>query len=122
MRKHAVLILGTLGFATGLYLLSRSAERKGVRPVHLTPTNRDYKRRSYQYLASEYLTDLNRGDALELLSLGLSQASVDRIIENRPYRSKLELVSRLILSEGEYTGIRDRIVAGGGRDPIKVAG
>jgi DNA uptake protein ComE-like DNA-binding protein len=122
MRKHAGIILGSIGFASGLYLLSRSAQQKGVSRTQRITTNRDDKRVTYQDLASENLTDLNRGDASELLRLGLSQASADRIIENRPYRSKLELVSRLILPEAEYTAIRDRIMVGGGWDPIKVAG
>jgi DNA uptake protein ComE-like DNA-binding protein len=122
MRKHTGLILGAIGFATGLYLLSRSAQKKSVSQAHLTPTTLDYKKDTYHDLASENLTDLNRGDASELRRLGLSQALAERIVENRPYRSKLELVSRLILPEAEYTAIRDRIVVGGGRDPIKVAG
>ena len=122
MRKHTGLILGAIGFATGLYLLSRSAQQKSVSQARLTTTNLDYKKVTYRDLASENLTDLNRGDASELLSLGLSRALADRVIENRPYRSKLELVSRLALPEGEYAAIRDRIVVGGSRDPIKVAG
>jgi len=122
MRKHTGLILGAIGFATGLYLLSRSAQQKSVSQARLTTTNLDYKKFTYRDLASENLTDLNRGDASELLSLGLSRALADRVIENRPYRSKLELVSRLVLPEGEYAAIRDRIVVGGSRDPIKVAG
>ncbi|HKR82780.1 MAG TPA: hypothetical protein VJS37_01325 [Terriglobales bacterium] len=120
MRKHTGFILGVIGFATGLYLLSRSARQKAVSQAGVATT--DYKKVAYQDLASENLTDLNRGDASDLRSLGLSQALADRVIENRPYRSKLELVSRLILPEAEYNAIRDRIVAGGGRDPIKVAG
>jgi hypothetical protein len=122
MRKHAGLILGAVGFATGLFLVSRSARQKGISQAHPRTTNLDDKKITYQDLGQEHLTDLNRGDTSELLGLGLSRASVDRIIENRPYRSKLELVSRLILPEAEYTAIRDRIMAGGGRDPIKVAG
>jgi DNA uptake protein ComE-like DNA-binding protein len=122
MRKHTGAILGAIGFATGLYLLSRSAQQKGILQAHVTRTKPDYKKATHQDLAEENLTDLNRGDAKELRSLGLSQALADRVIENRPYRSKLELVSRLILPEAEYTAIRDRIVVGGGRDPIKVAG
>jgi hypothetical protein len=90
MRKHTGFILGVIGFATGLYLLSRSARQKAVSQAGVATT--DYKKVAYQDLASENLTDLNRGDASDLRSLGLSQALADRVIENRPYRSKLELV------------------------------
>src|SRR5690242_14582882 len=122
MRKHTVLILGAIGFATGLYLLSRSAQQKSVSQARLTKTNLDYKKVTYRDLPSENVIDLHRGDASDLLSLYLSRAWADRVIENRHYRSKLELVSRLVLPEGEYAAIRDRIVVGGSRDPIKVAG
>jgi hypothetical protein len=74
MRKHTGLILGAIGFATGLYLLSRSAQQKSVSQARLTTTNLDYKKVTYRDLASENLTDLNRGDASELRRLGLSQA------------------------------------------------
>jgi hypothetical protein len=37
----------------------------------------------------------------QLAGLGLSGESQARLIENRPYRSKLELDSRMILSQDE---------------------
>ena len=122
MRKHTGFILGALGFAAGLYLLSRSAPRKSIPAIHVTTADLDYKELGYEDLVAEDLVDLNVAEAPELLKLGLNQAAVDRVIENRPYRSKLELVSRLILSEREYAAIRDRIGVAQGRDPIKVAG
>ena len=67
------------------------------------------------------LVDLNLSDATELLMLGLEQNSVDRVIENRPYRSKLELLSRMVLTEPECAAIRDRVAVAAGRDPVKVA-
>jgi Na+/glutamate symporter len=46
---------------------------------------------------------------------------VERVIEGRPYRSKLELVSRMVIPEPIYAGIRDKIAVAEARDPIKVA-
>ena len=122
MRKHAGLILAAIGFASFTYLISRAAQRaRRIPELDLTTADLDYQELSYEEVASKDLMDLNVSEATELLNLGLEQASVDRLIENRPYRSKLELVSRMVLSEGEYAGIRDRVAVAEGRDPVKVA-
>ena len=122
MRKDVGLILGGIGFAVAAYLLTRGTPRpRRIQDVHLTTADLDYQERSYEQVKSEHLTDLNVADATELGTLGLRQEWVDRIIENRPYRSKLELVSRMILPEDAYAAIRDRIAVAEGRDPIKVA-
>jgi hypothetical protein len=54
-------------------------------------------------------TDLNDAGREELEKLGLDTVAVDRIVENRPYRNKLELVSRMIIPESLYGDIRHRI-------------
>jgi hypothetical protein len=121
MRKYSGLLLAGLGFAAGAYLLSRAAKRRTIPDLDLTAADLDYQDVPYEELASKDLVDLNISDPAELLNLGLEQSSVDRVIENRPYRSKLELLSRMVLSEAEYASIRDRIAVAEGRDPVKVA-
>ena len=59
--------------------------------------------------ASAHLIDLNSGNADQLTDLGLSAETKDRSTESRPYRSKLELLSRMILSQDEYAAITDRV-------------
>jgi len=122
MRRHTGLILAGFGFAAGAYLISRAAKRAARIPdVKLTTADLDYPDVSYEEVASQDLIDLNISEPAELLNLGLAQSSVERVIENRPYRSKLELVSRMVLSDGEYAAIRDRVAVAEGRDPVKVA-
>ena len=122
MRRHTGLILAGLGFAAGAYLVSRMAKPAPRLPrVDLTTADLDYQDVPYEEVASKDLVDLNVSDATELLKLGLEQNSVDRVIENRPYRSKLELISRMVVSEDEYVAIRDRVAVAEGRDPVKVA-
>jgi len=122
MRRHAGLILPGIGFASVTYLISRAAKRARRLPeVNLTTADLDYQDVPYEEIASKDLVDLNVSETAELLNLGLEQSSIDRIIENRPYRSKLELVSRMVLSEVEYASIRDRVAVAEGRDPVKVA-
>jgi hypothetical protein len=54
-------------------------------------------------------TDLNQADRTALEKLGLEPVAIDRIVENRPYRNKLELVSRMIIPETLYGEIRHKI-------------
>lgn len=80
-----------------------------------------YGHLSPKEVASQDLIDLNEAGAGHLSRLGLEPESLQRLVENRPYRSKLELVSRMILSEDAYSMIRDRIAVGSGDEPVKTA-
>ncbi len=52
--------------------------------------------------------DLNRCSREELVAVpGLTEALADRIIENRPYRHRLDLVARMVVPSGIYQSIRD---------------
>ena len=54
--------------------------------------------------------DLNSASESDLLALpGITRRDARRIIADRPYRDPRDLVSRGILSEDTYAGIRDRI-------------
>jgi hypothetical protein len=58
-------------------------------------------------------TDLNTASEGELLlALGLSDADVKKIIANRPYASKEELVSKKVLSRATYLKIRNHVTVG----------
>jgi DNA uptake protein ComE-like DNA-binding protein len=54
--------------------------------------------------------DLNHCSREELLRLpGLSEDSADRILENRPYRSKFDLLNRLIIPDSVYIRLRSQV-------------
>ena len=56
--------------------------------------------------------DINVATVAELKALpGMGLAYARRVIENRPYSAKNQLVTRGILPQSVYDGIRDRIVA-----------
>ncbi len=65
--------------------------------------------------------DLNHCSIEELTLLGLDNMLAKRIIENRPYRNKLELVSRVMLPNDVYALIRRRVTVSGTREAVKVA-
>jgi len=54
--------------------------------------------------------NLNTATETDLESLpGITKTDAERIIRNRPYRSKSELLAKKILSETEYDQIRDYV-------------
>jgi competence protein ComEA len=58
------------------------------------------------------LVDINSAGRKELKTLpGIGDAEAERIIANRPYLSKAELVAKNVLLMGPYQSIRHRIVA-----------
>jgi hypothetical protein len=67
------------------------------------------------------LFDLNQCSKEDLRSLKLEESTVERIIESRPYRSKLELVSRVLLPSEIYDPIKNRVSVSNSQEPVKVA-
>lgn len=54
--------------------------------------------------------NLNSASESELITLpGISRTDAEKIIRGRPYHNKRELVSRGILSDADYTRIRDDV-------------
>jgi Helix-hairpin-helix motif len=95
--------------------------RRRIRNFHLTNDDLNYSDRSAEELVSEHLIDLNSANADQLTNLGLSAEIQERLIDNRPYRNKLELVSRMVLSQDEYAAIKDRVSVAKANEPVKIA-
>lgn len=55
------------------------------------------------------VADLNSASREQFEKLHLDSLAIDRILENRPYSNKLELLSRMIIPKALYSKIRHRI-------------
>jgi len=61
-------------------------------------------------LSSKRSVDLNKASKDDLTALpGITSQRADRIIAERPYASTHQLVTRHVLSQGEYAQIQDRV-------------
>jgi DNA uptake protein ComE-like DNA-binding protein len=67
------------------------------------------------------MIDLNSSDPEQLQGIGLDPESANRLIENRPYRNKLDLLSRMVLAPEVYSDIKNKIGIADAGDPIKIA-
>ncbi len=100
--------LGRRGVARGRSLASRSRQLMQLGRTFVQSPRQDG-------------VDLNRASVEQLESLGLDRSIVERIIENRPYRSRLELVSRVMLPNDVFESIKDRVSIAHAGEPVKVA-
>lgn len=58
------------------------------------------------------LVDINSAPASELMTLpDISRAQADKIIANRPYLSKAELVTKNVMPAGPFISLKKRVVA-----------
>jgi hypothetical protein len=95
--------------------------RRRIRTFRLTNDDLNYSDRTAEELVSEHLIDLNSANADQLTELVLPAETKERLIENRPYRTKLELVSRMVLSPDEYAAIKDKVSVAEANEPVKIA-
>ncbi len=113
-----------IGIAAGAAAVTagRLLRRRMRRPfVKRTEDVIEYSALSPETLEEENLTDLNEAAVSELAQLGLDEEMAGRVVENRPFRNKLELLSRRVIPEQFYEIIKNKVAVAKANETIKIA-
>jgi hypothetical protein len=122
MKRATGAIVGGLCLGAGLiYIWRYYAGARRIHNLHLTSQDLKYSNHSPEELVVHHLIDLNGASAEQIAQLGLSTESVERLLENRPYRNNLDLLSRMVVSQDEYSSIKDKVSITEAGEPVKIA-
>ncbi len=101
--KLLLVMIAALGLAFSL----PAAEKKSPPKKPASTTEKAEKK-----APASKLLDINTASEKELKELpGIGDAYAAKIVQNRPYRAKNELVQKKIIPQATYEKIRDMIVA-----------
>jgi DNA uptake protein ComE-like DNA-binding protein len=59
--------------------------------------------------------DVNSATKEELTATGLDDATAQKIIDGRPYKTKRDLVTKNIVTQDQYDKVKDQLIAHGGK-------
>lgn len=121
MKKRTAIVFATCSVGAIVWLWFRKRGERRISNIHVMTCDLEYQDLSPGELDSAQLVDLNHAGREKLEKLNLNPDSLERLIENRPYRSKLELISRMVMSESEYEAIKEKVGIAEGREPVKIA-
>ena len=112
MKSALMFALGALGLlAWANYRKSEIRAHRAEQPLERVSRPRARRMRS-RHRNQDGLLDLNSATLFELKTLnGVDGVFAERIIENRPYLTKLDLVGRRIIPDAIYEGIKRSITA-----------
>lgn len=65
--------------------------------------------------------DINEASREDLRAMGIEDEAAERLIEGRPYRNKMDLITRMIVPQDVYDAIKERIEIHNPNEGVKVA-
>ena len=110
MKPALMFALGALGLlALANYRKSAPQARRAEQPLEAAPRQRARKMR-FRHRTQDGLLDLNSATLFELKELrGIGDALAERIVENRPYLTKMDLIGRRVIPDAAYNIIKHSI-------------
>jgi DNA uptake protein ComE-like DNA-binding protein len=108
LRSRSIVALAAFALAVGLAFSHGPAAATGT----TTQKSTTMKSTSTTKHASMPKVDINTASKDELMKLpGIGDALADKIVANRPYKSKSDLTSKKILTQKEFSAVASHIVA-----------
>jgi len=102
--RRLIALLASLVLVIGLAAQPQAAPAKG--------TSEQSKAAATKPATKAGQIDINSASKDELKSLpGIGDATAQKIIDNRPYRAKSDLVQKKIVPQATYSKIKDQIIA-----------
>ena len=111
--------LGYVAYTTGIFdrVFNRirgsapeSLQQSGIAQSDVSRERRRLRRRAASHVTAEGLLDLNSASQQELQGLqGIGPELAEKILENRPYLTKIDLVGRMVVPDLVYEEIKERI-------------
>ena len=109
MKSALLFAAGALGLLAIANLKKSGARRQVEQPGEQLRRPRA-RRMRLRHRNAEGLLDLNSATLVELKALnGIDDESAERILENRPYLTKLDLIGRRVIPDATYTAIKQFI-------------
>jgi DNA uptake protein ComE-like DNA-binding protein len=110
-----ITVLCALSLFSGLAFAQAGGADQGTTSSSTKKTQKSKK-------ASTKKVDINSATKEELTATGLDDATAQKIIDGRPYKTKRDLVTKNILAQDQYDKVKDELVAHGGKTAGKKKG
>jgi competence protein ComEA len=110
-RLLILVFFGSIAISTSAFAAAQTGETGTVPEVNATPAQSSSASAKSKASAADKL-DINSASKEQLDALpGIGEAFAQKIIDNRPYRTKRDLVTKKVIPQSTYDKIKDQIIA-----------